>query len=326
MTVGAIADQRAYSDERRRLLLDAQRAVRDRLPAPSDVAHRGGTPREVAAAREAMREALEAAERDVDEQLAPVREAQARARREQRDAQAADEQAVQRARDEQLARDAVEVPTELRDDLTADEQLADLERRVAAGDESVTVEQLAAAREAAAGRRRFAQLRDVADRRRREREAAEVERQRVERVEAAAVEHLDAVSPVLIAERYDAARAAVEQLVEVLDARVATVARLARAGGDERLPGAVPAWSHSPIATVVEVDGVRYAAGDAEPDTVVGGLLRSVGVYAREGGRVSVEPRAVTDDDRREPALVAQGRSEAASAADTGAAGRRRAR
>ena len=179
------------------------------------------------------------------------------------------EEEQRRAAAARAALDAV--PDSAEPGIDADPEVAALEERVAAGDESVTDRDLAKARTAAEGRSRWARLRQLAADRKERLAAEKAEEERVRRVTDNARTALSYFTNDLLVEKYDAAARAVEDLAAFLADRNREVHRLATAPAAERVPEAGVNVLY-PNTYFVPVDGAQWGHVDPKEivDTAVG--------------------------------------------------------
>lgn len=212
---------------------------------------------------------------------------------------AAEEEAARLAAADRVDADAVPVE----DNIDADEEVAELERRIASGDQAVTAEDLAEERARAAGRVRFARLRGVF-RDREERKAAEVEEvRRAKAADAHARKALAPYAPAELAAKYDAAVAAVQALGEALDGRNKAIRGLVGLPQTERPRGAAQDRGVPQSARIV-LDGATHRWEN--PAFVIKRALEVAGISTRNYGVISRDQFAVTTAD---PALIAEGRA-----------------
>lgn len=286
----------AARDHQRRLA-EAEQEVYRRLGMPSQ------HPDPKAAGAELVAELAAARDRVLDEIRAEKAENSA-ARRAQWEAdQVAERAAVERAeQDRRAAIDAVPA-----DELSDDDEVTELEERIASGDDTVTVEDLQRAREAATGRKRFARLRDVFADRQARREAERAEREAA----AAAQEHARTVlgpyAPAEMVPLYDQAVAAVRAYTEALVHRDAAVRSLTALPPVERHRG-VTVDQRNPVAMSVDLDGHEYRLQNIASH--VRRVLEAAGIAPRS---LDVVDRTLFALDDHDPAIVAEGRAQLAT-------------
>lgn len=288
--------QREHDEQpaREREIARRREQARTAGPTPSEVAARPGvTEAEVAAARDDMLARLA----EVDAQIAAEVAERANARRAERARVVEQAEAVARAEQaERLAAEQTAADALPADELSGDELVAEVEQRIASGDESVTADDLAAARTAAAGRSRFARLRQAAADRKARQVAEREQAERIAAAEQAAREALTGASVAEIAARYDEAVAAVRALREAAEVRTRVVVEQLAALREVGSP-----------MVVVDRGGLGYS--HSRRLVLDGVTVRSGGGLVDEAIRAAL-PRH--GDGDRTPALVREGREQAA--------------
>lgn len=228
-----------------------------------------------------------------------------------RRAELAEQERTAAARDEQrrqaLEADALaELPVSDAE-VDADEQVRELEARVADGDEDVTAEQLADVRTAAAGRVRFAKLRARHAERVAHREAAEQDRRDAIEAEVRAREALAPYTPAALVPLYDAAVAALSAYAEAVEQRNGVLSGLIALPPARRHRGAVPGV-YGQHAEHLSLDGVTYTRQAV--GSHVRRVLGAAGISNHSLQRVDLTRFAL---DQHDPAIVAEGRAQLAA-------------
>lgn len=322
-----IADERraAAEAEAERKRAEAARieAAREAGPTPASVRAVGGTDAEIADARRGMLARIEAVRAEIVAEHRERAEVERQALVDWRARHVAEAEAEHRAQLDAERGEAEAVPPADDASVAVDEDpaVAEIEGRIAAGDDSVTEAQLGKARAAAAVRSRFGRLREVAAERRRRTEADRAEAERVAVARAAVAEAVNGSQAAEIARAYDDAVSALARLTRTAQDRHRAIVRFAQGRGGHVLPAAERIRDRWPGANAVIVDGQEIRADESDPGQLVNAALAAAGVVVHTGGRGVDEAfrvRAGSGEvyDRQPPPIVTRGRASASGDGD----------